>query len=70
MPFIHNEVLNPCKCGSKEKPDFDSDDMVPSWIVQCYVCGQQCHDSDFSYQGAIKEWNKNNPPKTQKSLIS
>lgn len=24
--FIHSEVLNPCKCGSRKKPDLDSDD--------------------------------------------
>lgn len=58
--FIHSEILNQCKCGSEKRPDLDSDDMVPCWIVQCYDCGQKCHDDRFSYEGAIKKWNDEN----------
>lgn len=58
--FIHSEKLNQCKCGSKKRPDLDSDDMFPCWIVQYYGCGQKCHDDRFSFDGAIIKWNKEN----------
>lgn len=59
--LIHSETLNPCKCGSKKKPDLDSDDMVPCWAVQCLDCGQLRHDKNWSMHGAVKIWNENNP---------
>lgn len=62
MPLVHSEKINPCKCGSKKEPNFDSDDMVPCWAVQCYDCGQFVHDSHhWSASGAVSEWNKANP---------
>ncbi len=69
MSLIHSEILNPCKCGSKKKPDLDSDDMCPSWAVQCYDCKQFQHGKNWTMKGAVDEWNKNNPiieaPKTK-----
>jgi hypothetical protein len=59
--LIHNETLNPCKCGSKKKPDLDSDDMVPCWAVQCYDCKQFVHSQDWSMRGAVRKWNEENP---------
>lgn len=61
--FIHHEKLNPCKCGSKKKPDLDSDDMVPCWGVTCFDCGQFAHARDWSMRGAVEAWNKANPIK-------
>lgn len=61
--FVHSEILNQCKCGSKKIPDLDSDDMFPCWIVQCYDCGQKCHDNRFSLDGAVKKWNEENNTK-------
>lgn len=58
--FIHNFKLNPCKCGCKNVPDLDSDDMHPSWAVQCYACGQMQHDTRWTLKGAVEEWNKAN----------
>ena len=58
--FVHNEVINPCVCGSSKTPDLDSDDMVPTWGVKCHECKQFHHDRDWSYDGAILEWNKHN----------
>lgn len=61
--FIHSEKLNPCRCGSKVKPDLDSDDMVPTWQVQCFSCGQSQHNDGWNWtmEGAIAKWNKENP---------
>lgn len=61
MPLVHSEPLNPCKCGSKKQPDLDSDDMVPSWMVQCFDCGQKQHANNWNMVGAINKWNKENP---------
>ena len=65
--LVHSEKIkiNPCKCGSKKKPDIDSDDMVPCWAVQCYDCRQFVHDSNWTMSGAIREWNKANPIKSE-----
>ena len=59
--LIHSEKLNPCKCGSSQKPVLDSDDMVPSWAVQCPVCKQFRHDKNWTIGGAVDKWNKENP---------
>ena len=59
--FVHNQELNPCKCGSKEKPDLDSDDMVPTWNVYCPVCGQTQNAENWSLEGACVVWNRENP---------
>lgn len=59
--FVHSEKLNPCKCGSSKKPDLDSDDMVPSWGVKCYDCGQFQSGPNWTMKGAVIEWNKQNP---------
>lgn len=59
--FIHSEKLNPCKCGSENKPDLDSDDFVPCWGVRCHDCKQFQHSSDWSKTGAVNTWNKENP---------
>jgi hypothetical protein len=55
--------LNPCKCGSKNQPDTDSDDMVPCWMAYCTDCKQRQHSetSEWSYWGAVNKWNKENP---------
>jgi hypothetical protein len=63
--LIHSEKLNPCKCGSNKIPDLDSDDMVPCWAVQCYDCGQFQHGDNWTMNGAVKKWNKENPLKTK-----
>lgn len=67
--LIHNEKLNPCKCGSDKNPDLDSDDMVPCWAVQCYDCGQSQHGKYWDMKGAVNKWNEENPiqspPKTE-----
>ena len=55
------QQINPCKCGSKKKPDFDSDDMIPCWAVQCYDCRQFAHGSNWTMEGALKAWNNANP---------
>lgn len=54
--------LNPCKCGSKKNPHLDSDDMVPTWAVTCYDCGQYQHGENWTLRGAITTWNKENIP--------
>lgn len=59
--LIHSEKLNPCKCGSKKAPDLDSDDMFPSWAVQCYDCKKFVHDDNWTMAGAVKKWNLLNP---------
>jgi hypothetical protein len=59
--LVHSEKLNPCKCGSKKKPDLDSDDMVPCWAVRCYDCRQLVHDKDWTMSGAVEAWNNANP---------
>lgn len=59
--LVHSEKLNPCKCGSAKQPDLDSDDMVPSWAVNCYDCGQMQHGKHWDYSGAVKKWNEENP---------
>ena len=64
MSLVHSEKINPCKCGSKKKPDLDSDDMVPSWMVQCYDCGEKAYDKNWTMQGAVKKWNEQNPIKS------
>ena len=53
----HNEILNPCKCGSKQKPLLDSDDMVPCWTVYCRDCKQDVHDPNWTLDGAVITWN-------------
>jgi hypothetical protein len=63
--LVHSEVINPCKCGTKQKPNLDSDDMVPCWAVQCYKCGQFQNASNWSMQGAVNTWNKANPIKKE-----
>jgi hypothetical protein len=65
MAFIHNYELNPCKCGTKQKPDLDSDDMFPCWMVQCFKCNQKCHSDDdqWTLPKAVNKWNKENPIK-------
>ena len=55
------KIINPCSCGSKKKPDFDSDDMIPSWAIQCFDCKQFIHNSNWSSYGLIEKWNKLNP---------
>lgn len=60
----HSEMINPCKCGTIEKPDLDSDDMVPCWAVKCYECGQSQNDSNWTKIGAVNKWNKENPIKS------
>jgi len=67
MPFIHSEKLNPCKCGCRVPPDLDSDDMFPSWAVQCYSCKQIQHDKDWTLSGAVREWNRVNPIKNEET---
>lgn len=64
-----NSELNKCKCGSDKEPCLDSDDMVPSWIAQCFDCKQEQHGSDWSREAAIKKWNKENPVKEEKSPV-
>lgn len=59
--LVHSTKINPCKCGSQKKPNLDSDDMVPTWGVQCYDCGQFQHDKNWTAGGAVEVWNKNNP---------
>lgn len=59
--LIHAEKLNPCKCGSTKKLDFDSDDMVPCWMVRCFDCGQSAHGPNWKMNEAIVAWNKANP---------
>jgi hypothetical protein len=58
--FIHNQKLNPCKCGSKKEPNLDSDDYVPCWSVFCPDCKQNIHDDNWTMTGAVNEWNKIN----------
>tara|TARA_R110000796_G_scaffold146955_1_gene263681 strand:- start:1594 stop:1773 length:180 start_codon:yes stop_codon:yes gene_type:complete len=55
--------INPCKCGSKDAPEIDSDDMIPCWMVICLDCNQSQHSeaTNWSYNGAINKWNKENP---------
>lgn len=67
--FIHSEKLNPCKCGSKKTPDLDSDDMHPSWAVNCYDCGQFCHGPNWDLAGAVKDWNSKNPVNEEKATL-
>lgn len=62
----HSEKFNPCKCGSKETPNLDSDDMVPCWAVNCYHCGQFQNDKNWTFSGAVQTWNKENPLKINK----
>ncbi len=64
--LIHSEILNPCKCGSKTKPDLDSDDMIPSWAVQCYDCGQYQSHPNNTMRGAVIVWNKENQLVTER----
>jgi len=59
--FHHSEKLNPCKCGSKKRPDLDSDDLVPCWSVFCHDCKKNIHDQNYTMGGAIKKWNEENP---------
>lgn len=58
-----SNTINPCKCGSKDKPVADSDDMIPCWIITCRSCKQQQHseNSNWSLTNAILKWNKENP---------
>jgi hypothetical protein len=65
--LIHSEKLNPCKCGSNNDPDLNSDDMVPCWAVYCYNCGQLQHDKNWTLRGAVKTWNEENPVKSESS---
>lgn len=55
--------INKCNCGSTNKPQADSDDMVPCWIIECPDCGQKRHspNGNWSYNNALREWNKHNP---------
>jgi hypothetical protein len=62
--LVHSETLNPCKCGSKKKPDLDSDDMVPCWAVHCHDCHQMQYGQDWTFNGAVKKWNAENPIKS------
>ena len=61
MPLIHSMQINPCKCGTDKDPNFDSDDMVPCWAVQCYVCKQFVNDDDWTMKGTVNKWNNENP---------
>lgn len=61
MPLIHSMQINPCKCGTDKVPNFDSDDMVPCWAVQCYVCKQFVHDTHWTMKGTVNKWNNENP---------
>ena len=63
MSLVHSEKINPCSCGSTNKPDLDSDDMIPCWAVQCYDCGQFQSSPNWSLQGAVEKWNSVNPIK-------
>lgn len=47
----------------------DSDDMVPCWAVQCYDCGQFQHDNNWTFSGAVKKWNNENPLKTEAIVV-
>ena len=58
------ENINPCKCGSKNKPILDSDDFVPCWSIYCRDCKQDLHSENYSHDGAIIVWNKENPKTT------
>ena len=58
---MKDELLNPCKCGSKKSPNIDSDDMVPCWGVSCYSCKQFQHGESWTYNGAVRKWNDENP---------
>lgn len=58
--LVHNKKLNQCSCGSEKMPDLDSDDMIPTWSVRCYNCGKFCHDENWSFEGAVRVWNKEN----------
>jgi hypothetical protein len=49
------QQINPCKCGSKKKPD------LYCWTVQCYDCKQFVFDSKWTMEGALREWNNLNP---------
>ncbi len=62
--LVHSEKLNPCTCGSNKTPDLDSDDMVPCWAVKCFDCGKFIHDENWTMSGAVRDWNKANPLKT------
>lgn len=57
--------INKCKCGSEKEPRADSDDMVPSWIIDCRDCGQEQWGSDWSYSAAVNKWNHENPLKDE-----
>lgn len=59
--LVHSRVLNPCKCGSKKKPNLDSDDMIPCWAVECFDCGQFQHATNWDIDGAVLVWNEKNP---------
>jgi hypothetical protein len=59
--LIHNQTINPCKCGSKDIPVLDSDDMIPSWGVKCYDCQQFQYNDWNSAESAVGKWNKENP---------
>ena len=63
--LVHSHTLNPCKCGSTRKPNLDSDDMIPCWGVECFDCGQFQHTADWSIDGAVSKWNRENPLKTE-----
>lgn len=65
----HDKNLNPCKCGSTEVLDIDSDDMVPCWGVTCHTCKQFQHGDNWSYWGAVNAWNKANPIEKPKEEI-
>ncbi len=58
--FIHNQKLNPCKCGSKKQPLLDSDDFTPCWLVRCRDCGQVQNGIKWTLEGAVKKWNEEN----------
>jgi hypothetical protein len=59
------QQINPCKCGSKKKPDLDRLAVWTCWAVQCYDCKQFVHDSNWTMTGALKAWNNANPIKTK-----
>jgi hypothetical protein len=61
--FNKKSEINPCKCGSKNTPDLNSDDMIPCWMVKCLECKQSHHSesSKWTRTGAIVKWNKENP---------
>lgn len=58
--LVHSYQLNPCRCGSSQTPDLDSDNMMPCWGVKCYACGQFQHGPNWDAAGAVKKWNVEN----------